>query len=248
MHNLFGYKHIILIILSIIVIVLGYIFSRKAKFNKLVLSIFSIGIISETIKILYYTIQNESNYVDAAYLPKSDLPFHLCSIQIVFIAILHYSKNEKIKRLLMSFMLPSCLIGGIAALLIPPYTPRNGLWIISLQYFGYHCAIIVFALNLLLRKEMNWKLKDILNCFKILGLFGFLSIYINSMLYDGVSNINFMYTAKPPQDNLPYLNLDQGWFMYIIKYALLAVVAILGCYSKTIIDAVKEFKSTKLAK
>ena len=62
------------------------------------------------------------------------------------------------------------------------------------------------------------------------------------MLYDGVSNINFMYTVKPPQDGLPYLNLNQGWFVYILKYASVAVVAILLTYIKPIIEYFKSLK------
>ena len=202
---------------------------------------FTIGIISEIIKVVYYIVRNESTH--GGYLPKTDLPFHLCSIQIIFLAILHYFKNEKLKRLLMSFMLPSCLIGGIAAILIPTYTARNGMWIITLQYFGYHAAISIFSIFLLTNKDMKWTIKDMLNCFKILGLFGLLSIYINSMLNDGTGGINFMYTVAPPQDGLPYLNLNQGWLMYIIKYASVAILAVLLTYIKPIIDFFKNLKN-----
>lgn len=243
MHGLFGYKHIIILVVCVIALILGYLLCRKQKLEKVILVMLIIGIISEVIKVIYYIVRNEATH--GGYLPKSDLPFHLCSIQIIFIAILHYSKNEKLKRLLMSFMLPSCLVGGIAALLIPTYTARNGMWIISLQYFGYHVAISTFALYLLTNKNMKWTMKDLVNCFKLLGLFGLLSIYINSMLNDGSGDINFMYTVKPPQDGLPYLNLDQGWLMYIIKYASIAVVAILLTYIKTIIDYVKTLKKSK---
>lgn len=202
---------------------------------------FTIGIISEIIKVVYYIVRNESTH--GGHLPKTDLPFHLCSIQIIFLAILHYSKNEKLKRLLMSFMLPSCLIGGIAAILIPTYTARNGMWIITLQYFGYHAAISIFSIFLLTNKDMKWTIKDMLNCFKILGLFGLLSIYINSMLNDGTGGINFMYTVAPPQDGLPYLNLNQGWLMYIIKYASVPILAVLLTYIKPIIDFFKNLKN-----
>ena len=241
MHELFGTKHIILIIISVIVIALGGFFTRKAKFKNVVFTMFTIGIISEIIKVVYYIVRNESTH--GGYLPKTDLPFHLCSIQIIFLAILHYSKNEKLKRLLMSFMLPSCLIGGIAAILIPTYTARNGMWIITLQYFGYHAAISIFSIFLLTNKDMKWTIKDMLNCFKILGLFGLLSIYINSMLNDGTGGINFMYTVAPPQDGLPYLNLNQGWLMYIIKYASVAILAVLLTYIKPIIDFFKNLKN-----
>ena len=240
MHDIFGYKHIIILIISFILMGLGWFFTRKAKFKNVVLSMLIIGIFSEIIKVIYYIVRNEANY--GGYLPKTDLPFHLCSIQIIFIAILHYSKNEKLKRLLLSFMLPSCLFGGIAALLIPTHSARNGMWIITAQYFGYHVAISVFSLYLLTNKELKWTIKDFVNCLKLLGLFGLISIYINSALNDGSGAINFMYTVKPPQDGLPYLNLNQGWLVYIIKYASLAVLIITLTYIKPIINSITKIK------
>ena len=67
----------------------------------------------------------------------------------------------------------------------------------------------------------------------------FFSIYINSILYDGVSNINFMYVVSPPAEGLPYLNENDGWFAYIIRYALLIIVAVTGCYIKPIVSAIR---------
>ena len=89
---------------------------------------------------------------------------------------------------------------------------------------------------------MKWTIKDFVNCLKILGLFGLVSIYINSMINDGTGGINFMYTVKPPQDGLPYLNLNQGWFVYILKYASIAVTVIALTYIKPIIDWFKSLK------
>ena len=37
---------------------------------------------------------------------------------------------------------------------------RNGMWLISLQYFGYHVAIAIFALYLLTNKEIKWNIKE----------------------------------------------------------------------------------------
>jgi hypothetical integral membrane protein (TIGR02206 family) len=244
MHGLFGYKHIIILVVCVIAMIIGYFICRNKKIEKVVLGMLIIGIISEIIKVVYYIVRNEPTH--GGYLPKRDLPFHLCSIQIIFIAILYYSKNEKLKRLLMSFMLPSCLIGGIAALLIATESSRNGMWIITLQYFGYHVAISTFAIYLLTNKDMKWTVKDLLNCFKLLGLFGLISIYINSMLNDGSGEINFMYTVKPPQDGLPYLNLNQGWFIYILKYASLAIVAIVLTYIKPIVEYSKTLSKKKV--
>ena len=242
MHALFGTKHIILIIVSIILIVLGSVFLRKLKFQTMCKLMFYIGIISETIKVFYYIIQNEATY--GGYLPKSDLPFHLCSIQIIFFAIICYMNSEKIKRFIISFMLPSCLIGGFAAILIATTTARNGFWIITAQYFGYHAALVVFAVYLLVSKEITFTIKDYVSCLKFLVLIMFFAFYINSIVYDGSKDINFMYVASPPQEGLPFLNEEKGWLVYILRYAALVLFSVTICYIKPIIDYFK----LKLAK
>lgn len=242
MHALFGTKHIILIIASIILIVLGSVLLRKLKFQTMCKLMFYIGIISETIKVFYYIIQNEATY--GGYLPKSDLPFHLCSIQIIFFAIICYMNSEKIKRFIISFMLPSCLIGGFAAILIATTTARNGFWIITAQYFGYHVALVVFAVYLLVSKEITFTIKDYVSCLKFLVLIMFFAFYINSIVYDGSKDINFMYVASPPQEGLLFLNEEKGWLVYILRYAALVLFSVTICYIKPIIDYFK----LKLAK
>lgn len=238
MHPLFGTKHIILIIASLILVAIGYIFARRLKFENMVKIMLAVGLISETVKIFYYIIQNEETH--GGILPKTDLPFHLCSIQILFIVYLNFSKNERIKRLLTSFMMPSCLIGGLAALLIATDSSRNGMFIITAQYFIYHVSIMIFALYLATSRDFAPTLGGYFDCLKVLLVLMFFSIYINSMLYDGESNINFMYVAGPPQDNLPYLNDDGGWLSYIIKYAALVLVSVTLFYIKPIVLAIRD--------
>ncbi|MBQ3589851.1 MAG: hypothetical protein II980_05300, partial [Clostridia bacterium] len=113
------------------------------------------------------------------------------------------------------------------------------------QYFLYHVAITVFALRLLTAKEMNWRVKDMLNCYKLLLVMMFFAIYINSIVYDGVSNINFMYVVGPPQEGLPYLNKNNGWLSYIFRYAILIVFCVSLCYIKAIIDTIKDKRKEK---
>ncbi|MBR2467452.1 MAG: YwaF family protein [Clostridia bacterium] len=236
MNSLFGLKHIILIVVSIALIVGLYLGARKLKFETVCKSLFYVGIVSEIVKIFYYIIANEAKY--GGVLPKTDLPFHLCSIQIIFIMIVNFTKNEKLKKILLSFMLPSCLFGGIAAILIPTGTALNS-WVITVQYFLYHIAIVVFSLYLFTSKDFKKEFKNYVYCLEFLLGLMFFSIYINSVLYDGVSNINFMYVVSPPQSGLPYLNEDKGWLVYILRYALLIIVCVSACYIKPIVQTIK---------
>ena len=237
MHQVFGTKHFILLIISVAIIVGLYILSRRIKFEKICRILLYVGIVSEITKIFYYICTNEETH--GGILPKTDLPFHLCSIQIIFIAIINFSGNEKLKRFILSFMFPSCLVGGAAALLLPTSSSLNGLWIITAQYFLFHIAIMILALNIATHKDLKLNIGDYFNCLKCLLIIMFFAFYINSIVYDGVSNVNFMYVAGPPMSGLPYLNEDHGWLVYIIHYAFLVILAVTVCYAAPIINAIK---------
>lgn len=245
MHSIFGTKHLIIVAISMLLIVGLTILSKKLSFEKLCKVLLYVGIVSETIKIFYYIHQNEATH--GGVLPKTDLPFHLCSIQIIFILIINLSKNEKLKRFILSFMYPSCLIGGVAAIFIATSSSLNGMWILTAQYFLYHIAIVVFALNLAIRSEFKIQLSDYTNCLKFLLGIMFFAFYINSIVYDGVSNINFMYVASPPQSGLPFLTEKYGWIVYISHYAFLVITCVTLCYIKPIVLAIKScFKKKTL--
>lgn len=246
MNGLFGLKHVILLAACAVAIPAAYFAVRKWPLEKLIKTLFSIGVVSEFIKVFYYIIANEEVY--GGILPKTDLPFHLCSIQILFLAVLQFTPSRKIREMLLSFMIPSCLLGGIAALLIATTSSLNGGWILTLQYFGYHCAIVVFSLVLLTSNVLELTVKHYGNCLKfLLGLMLF-AIYINSILYDGNAKINFMYVASPPQEGLPWLNEEQGWLVYILRYALLVVACVTACYVRPIWRAVKAKLTEKKGK
>ena len=234
---LFGTKHIILIVLTLLLVALGYFLVRKLKFKTLTRAMLYVGIVSEVIKVFYYICANEEKM--GGILPKSDLPFQLCSIQIIFILILNLTSSARIRRFLTSFMIPSCLVGGLAAVLIATDSSRNGMWIITLQYFVYHAAIMIYGLYLLTCKDTKPTLEGYFDCLKLLLVLMFFSIYINSMMYDGTSNFNFMYVVKPPQEGLPYLNDNDGWLPYIIRYGVLVVGVVTLFYVKPIFLAIK---------
>ncbi len=238
---MFGEKHLIILAITFALIVLLSILSRKIKLKTACRLLLYIGIVSEIIKIVYYITANEEKY--GGVLPKTDLPFHLCSIQILLITIVNVVPNEKIKRVIFSFMMPSCLFGGVAALLIPTSSSLTGGIAITLQYFGYHAAIIVFAIKLMTSAEFKLTVKDYFNCLKFLFIMMFFAVYINSILYDGESKINYMYVVSPPQEGLPFLNENHGWLVYIAHYACLVLFCVTLFYIKPICAAI--FKSKK---
>jgi len=90
-----------------------------------------------------------------------------------------------------------------------------------------------------MREEFKLALSDYFNCLKFLLVIMFFAFYINSIVYDGVSNINFMYVASPPQSGLPFLTEEYGWLVYIVHYAFLVITCVTLCYVKPIVSAIK---------
>ncbi len=242
---MFGLKHVILLLCSIALIVGIVVGTRKWSLRKRSKAFMFVGLISETVKIFFYIVKNESKY--GGILPKTDLPFQLCSIQILFILAVMFTKNDKIRRVLLAFMLPSGLIGGSAALLIPTSSSLN-YWVITVQYFLYHIALISFAIGLILDKEFVLTIRDYFSCLVFIFGLMFFSIYINSIVYDGVTEVNFMYVVSPPVEGLPYLTEEHGWLTYICHYAALIFVAITACYIKPIVNGIKEYRAKFKAK
>lgn len=238
MHEIFGTKHIIILAVSIACIVFLSLLFKNLKKEKVFKIMMIVGIISEVVKVFYYIITNED--VRHGYLPETDLPFHLCSIQILFFIYLNVSKNEKGKQKVLSFMLPTCLLGGFAAILLATDSSRNGLFIITIEYFVYHALLVVFSIYLYINKEIKFTIKDYFTSLIFLLTLGFIAIYLNGMLQNG--NTNFMYVVRPPEDNLPYLTIKYGWLVYIVHYFMLAIILITLAYIKPIIDYFKNRK------
>ncbi len=259
MHALFGTKHLILIAISAVIIVVASIFARKLQFKTVVKILFVIGLLAELVKDVYFILANEEVY--GGTLPKSDLPFHLCSIQMIFVTILLITKSEKVKKVLISFMRPSCLFGGICAILIATYSARNS-WVITVQYFTYHIALTVFAIYTFMNKEFKMEFKDYVTCLVFLGCLLFVAIYINSILTDLTyvvnengevvktvveNGINFMYVSGPPQSGLPYLTDKYGWGVYICHYAGLIIFCVTMVYIKPVVCKIKSLFAKKSA-
>jgi uncharacterized membrane protein YwaF len=49
-------------------------------------------------------------------------------------------------------------------------------------------------------------------------------IYANSAL--SAYNTNFMYLVRPPMKNLPFLNLDHGWYVYFAHLVSVGVLIV----------------------
>lgn len=241
---MFGTKHLIILAICVVYAVCAIVLLTKKKPSLAAVTkiLLAIGIVSETLKVCSYIVANEDTL--GGYLPKTDLPFHLCSMQLLLMMVIVLAKSENLKRKLYSFMLPTCLIGGFAALMLPTSSSLN-MPVITVQYFLYHTSIIVFAIYLYITDEFRPSFRDYTSACLLLFAAFFVAVYLNSWINDYEHPINFMYVVNPPVDGLPFLNKAHGWLTYIVHYACLAYACVTLCYIRPVAGKIKSVLERK---
>ena len=178
-------------------------------------------VLSEVVKIFCVLISEQRKNDYGVFIKETDLPFHLCSLQIFFAFIARLTKKENLRNFLLVFMIPTCALGGVAALLIPTITCAFTN-VRTYQYFLYHAAIIWFAAFAVGRSGVKLHFKAYLKMLATLLAIVFITFYINGFF----QNTNFLYLSEPPMDGLPILNMDNGWLVYFVSYMALALLLI----------------------
>ncbi len=223
---MFTFNHFIWLGIAVVIILGLQIINKKLQlsFDTNVTILLIVCIISEIIKTfvnMTLKVQN-SKGVEGTYLDPGDLPFHLCSMQIFFVfALKFFVKKESTKQVMLGFMFPTMLLGGVLAMFIPTVGVKFTNPQVY-QYFLFHSYIVGFAIYLISNKIITIDFKMLLRNLGILGCFMFIGIWINSILSDKA--VNFFYLSRPPMNGLPILNLDHGWPVYFISLVLTAVI------------------------
>ena len=219
-----------------------YVFRKKRPDLDRILTIaLIISVLSEMAKLagVVELVPSYNGNLMLPYIPMNHLPLHLCSIQIVLIAFAKFMKNEKRRENLLAFMAPTCLLGGIIALLVPSIftttisATQAFTSVISYQFFIFHSMLSALGLIIAVSGQIDWSMKHFRNTLLLVYLAGFISIYLNSMLasptYKGGKLIsvdfwtNFFFTYQNPLG----IQITQLWQWYLYLLILMLVAALL---------------------
>lgn len=179
------------------------------------------------------------------YLKPQELPLHLCSLQIVFIFYARFAKEGPRRTLVLAFMYPTCLLGGLAALALPSIfsaglvAPEAAFTTpLAYQFFLYHTMLVTFGAYILLSRQVALRPGHVLSTLGLLGALAFASLYLNSIFAgatyaDGqLASVdytpNFMFTYQPPVALT--LATKGQWLLYLAALVLLAAALIALCY------------------
>ena len=194
------------------------------------------------LKLFHLSLSMKATSDGGFVLNQTQLSFHLCSIQIYLAIFINFIKNEKTLAKLKSFMVPCMLIGAAMALLIPtegvdPSVPR--VW----QYMLIHGVLVFYGLYLMLIEKVDLSIKAYLNNLQLLLVVTIAAFVMNSVLEE--YGTNFLFLRKPPMENLPVLNLNNGWYVYFVTLTLIACTLLLLVQLPFIIKRLRAKRANK---
>lgn len=236
---MFTLPHIIWLLVLAVAIAAALVLTKKFNVSHLLVQR-TVFIILVVLKVVHLSLSMKALPDGSMVINQTQLSFHLCSIMIYANILINVVKNEKFVKVVKSFMVPCMLIGAAMALLIPTEgvdigTPR--VW----QYMLIHAALVFYGLYLGIIERVDMSFKAYLNNLKLLLAVVMLAFLMNSVLEQ--YNTNFLFLRNPPMDNLPILNLNNGWYVYFITLAFIACLLLFLVHLPFIIHNAKKSKS-----
>jgi hypothetical protein len=220
---MFTTSHFIWLSAIAVLITLGLIAAKRFKLSNRAVGK-AVMILLIVLKLFHMALSMKESEFGGYVLHQTQLSFHLCSIMIYTTVFVNIFAEKKIAKPLKSFMVPCLFIGAAMALLIPtegtdPTVAR--VW----QYMLIHGVLVFYGIYLATVEKVDLSFKAYLNNLKLLACVTLLGFLANSVLEQ--YETNFLFLRVPPMENLPILNLNNGWYAYILTY-IIGVSVILG--------------------
>lgn len=237
-----GYHFAWLGICVVTIFLLVYFYDRKRpSLKKVLTSALAVSILSEVVKVLSVIemVPSANGNLILPYLPLNHLPLHFCSIQIILITYVRFTKNDNKREAVLAFMYPTCTLGAAAALLMPSIfsgsVPVEKAFIspMAYQFFVFHAMLLALGLIIARSGTILWQRKHYKQTLLMVYMMGLATIYLNSIFavptyVDGKLQhvdfwTNFFFTYQNPL-NIRITELWQ-WVLYLV--IIVALTAIL---------------------
>ena len=239
---MFTLNHFVWLAISFIIIgvTTTLLLKNKPDISK-VLSYACVGaVLSEITRAfsLMHLIPSSDGSTMTPFLELHNLPFHLCSVQVLLIFFTKFAREGKVRTAILAFMYPTCAAGAFIALFIPIIftddisVTQAFTHPIAYQYFLWHSMLVILGVYIAASKQVDIRR---VHCFTTIGILGgmaLISIYLNSWMsmvtYRNGEVVsvdytpNFFFTYKPP---IPF-EFTAIWQWYVYFAILLTVVCI----------------------
>ncbi len=220
---MFGLSHFVWLGSIAVLIALALIAVRRFNFSHLGVGR-AVMVVLIILKLFHMALSMKESEYGGYVINQTQLSFHLCSIMIYTVIFTNLINNKKVVDTLKSFMVPCLFIGAAMALLIPtegtdPAVAR--VW----QYMLIHGVLVFYGIYLAAVERVDLSFRAYFNNLKLLACVTLVASLMNSVLEQ--YKVNFLFLRVPPMDNLPLLNLNNGWYVYFITLTLIACTLML---------------------
>ena len=233
--GLFSVTHIIFMaVIWLGAVFFAVFFARKFGYSKKLVWICTfLGLFCEIEKILFFMQETAGGY----RLPAEHIPINMCPFQIFFMLALALAENPQKCKTILCYMYPSMIGGGFIGMLIPSVIIQgyHGLTEFSTyRYFFFHGMIIFMGFYLFLSKPIRYTIKSYGTAIVFVFMTVLCSIWVNAF-FGWDPTVNFWFIVRPPAENLPVLNLDHGWAIYVLQLIWICLLLFTLCYLPVII-------------
>ena len=94
--------------------------------------------------------------------------------------------------------------------------------------------LIFLGLYLYRSRPIEYSIKNYGKALAFVGMLVILAIWVNAF-FGWDPTVNFWFIVRPPAENLPILNLNHGWGVYIVQLVWICVLLFTLCYLPVII-------------
>jgi len=131
-------------------------------------------------------------------------------------------------------MYPTMVAGSAFAMFFPAVVAAgyHGLLeVATYRYFIYHAMLVFLGFYIYKSKPIEYSLKSFGYAAAGISTLAIIMIWVNAFFgWDPV--VNFFFLVRPPVENLPFLNLDNGWGIYALQIMGLGFLLFSLCYIK----------------
>ena len=231
----YGWFHLMWIFFVIIAFVILYKLKNKysEKQLKLVLGIYSIiALVLEILKQVIWSLDYNivSNTITFDYQWYA-FPFQLCTTPIIVCLICLFLKKTKLRTALLSYLSYITILGSIATVILPD-SCFTSTTLVNIHTMWLHFGSLVVSIYLLMTKEVEIKLDNLIHSFYVFFIFLTIAETLNLFVYNsGILNgevFDMFYVSPYFISTLPIFDVVQENVPFLIFFVFYISVILLG--------------------
>lgn len=231
----FGWFHLLWIFFIIVVLFILYKLKNRYcdKQLKTVLFVYGfVALVLEIIKQVIWSFNYENGVVTWDYQWYA-FPFQLCTTPIYVSLLCLFLKDNKLRKSLLSYLSFVTILGDIMTVILPDSCFVETIEV-NIHTMWLHCGSLVVSIYLVMTKEVELNIKNLINAFIVFLIFVFLAEILNIIVFNsGILNgetFDMFYISPYFISDLPVFNQIQENVPFIIFLIIYVLCILIGSF------------------